>query len=110
MKGALTLAQRGPCESCSLLWEPVAALRSEIDALVVARVGVGVLEIEEQASWASDVRPGMPGSDMKLDDGVARHAERDDVLDPRPRAIAGITRRRDCIDPFLALHRAQALR
>ena len=80
----------------------------------IAPVRVEVLQIEEQAFVMHKMRPGMPGRDVQFDDAIARHAERDDVLDPRPRFVIEIAccrpGRRDADQPFLAAERAQALR
>ena len=52
-----------------------------------APVGVQVLDVDEQALVVDEVRPGVPGRDVQLDQPIARHAEGDDVLDARDRVV-----------------------
>src|SRR5712672_4825581 len=56
-----------------------------------------------------EVRAGVPSPDVQLDQLVARHPERDDVLDARARIVSEIARWRDADQPLLAAERAQAL-
>ncbi len=74
----------------------------------IAPVGVEVFEVDEQAFVVDEVRSGVPSRDVQLDQAIARHAEGDDVLDPRARVIAEVARRRHADQPFLAAERAAA--
>src|SRR3974390_2995513 len=47
--------------------EPVPTLDRERHGVKIAPVGVEVLEVEEQAFVVDEMRPGMPGRDMELD-------------------------------------------
>src|SRR6516164_2242425 len=56
------------------------------------------------------MRPRVPSRDVQLDQAIARHPERDDVIDTRARVIAKVAWWRDTNQPFFAGERAQALR
>src|SRR5437764_8733612 len=90
--------------------EPISALGGKRHGVKIAPVGVEVLQIKEQAFVMDEMRPGMPGPDMQLDQPVARHPERDNVLEARACVVAEIARRRHADQPFLAAERAEALR
>src|SRR5437588_11629236 len=76
----------------------------------IAPVGVAVLQVHEQALVVDEMRPGVPGRDVQLDEAVARHPEGDDILDAWARIVAEVARRRDADQPFLAAERTEALR
>src|SRR5215472_17128377 len=76
----------------------------------ITSVGVEVLEVYEQAFVVDEVRAGVPGRDMQLDQAIPRHPESHDVVDARARVIAEIARWRHADQPFFAAERAQALR
>ena len=49
-----------------------------------------------------EVRPGMPGRDVQLDQAVARHPEGGNVLKPRPRVITEVAGWCHANQPFFA--------
>jgi hypothetical protein len=57
-----------------------------------------------------EMRPGMPGRDVQLDQAITRHSEGGDVLDARTRVIAEVAWWCHPDQPFFAAERAQALR
>ncbi|MGH7036807.1 MAG: hypothetical protein ACREE1_01535, partial [Stellaceae bacterium] len=60
----------------------------------IAPVGVAVLQVDKKAFIMDEVRSGMPGCDVQLDQPVARDPEGGDVCEARTRIVAEITRRR----------------
>src|SRR5207237_2227784 len=73
-------------------------------------VSVEVFQVDEQAFVVDEMRPGVPGRDVQLDQAIAWHPEGGDILDARPRIIIKVARWRDADQPFFAAERAQALR
>ena len=49
-----------------------------------------------------EMRPGVPGRDVQLDQAIAWHPEGGDILDARPRIIIKVARWRDADQPFFA--------
>ena len=90
--------------------EPVTALDIERHGVKITPVGVEILQVDEQAFVVDEMRPGVPGRDVQLDQAIARHPEGGDVLDARTRVITEVAWWRHPDQPFFAAERAQALR
>ena len=67
----------------------------------ISPVGVEVLEVDEEAFVMDEVRPGVPGRDVQLDQVIARYPKGGDVLNPRARVITKVAGWRDADQPFL---------
>ena len=68
----------------------------------ILAVGVEVLEIDEQAFVMGEVRPGVPGRGVQLDEAIAGYSEGGDVLVSRPRIVPKVAGWRDADQSFLA--------
>ena len=73
-------------------------------------IGVEVLKVDEQAFVTDEMRPGVPGRDVQLDQAITGHSEGGDILYARPRIVIKVARWRDADQPLFAAERAQALR
>src|SRR5271165_5378176 len=104
-----TKAKRAPIPGASRGLQPVAALGCQRHGMKITPVRVEVLEVDEEAFVMDEVWPGMPGRNVQLDQAIARHPKRSDVVDARARVVAEVARRRHADEPFFAAERAQAL-
>ena len=81
----------------------------QIGRVEVAFVGVEIFQIEKQALVMDEVRASVPGADVKLDQAIARNSKRRNPLELRSGAVGKIVGWSDPNEPFLALHRPEAL-
>jgi hypothetical protein len=81
----------------------------QVGRVEISLVGVEIFQIEKQALVMDEVRASMPRADVKLDQAIARNSKRRNPVEFRSGAVGKIVWWSAPDEPFLALHRPEAL-
>ncbi len=81
----------------------------QVGRVEISLVGVEIFQIEKQALVMDKVWASVPRPDVKLDQAIARNSKRRNPVEFRSGAVGKIVWWSDPDEPFLALHRPEAL-
>jgi hypothetical protein len=81
----------------------------QVGCVEISLVGVEIFQIEKQALVMNEKWASVPRPDVKLDQAIARNSKRRNPIEFRSGTVGRIVWGSDPDEPFLALHRPEAL-